>query len=68
MTNRIVYKMGIQPKKFVRKTIILGMALKISYKVRKKLAPRSEEEVGISLRITESNRIDYLLTGKGACD
>lgn len=38
------------------------MALKISYKVRKKLAPRSEEQVGISLRITESNRIDYLLT------
>lgn len=35
------------------------MALKVAYKIRKKLPPKSEEEVSISLRITESNRIDF---------
>ena len=34
------------------------MALRIAYKVRKKLPPKSEEEVGICFRITESNRLD----------
>lgn len=34
------------------------MALKIAFKVRKKLPPKSEEEVGICFRITESNRLD----------
>lgn len=38
------------------------MALRVIYKVRKKLSPRSEEEVNISLRITESNRVDYTIT------
>lgn len=37
------------------------MALKITYKIRKKLPPKSEEEVGICFRITESNRIDITL-------
>ena len=37
------------------------MALKIAFKVRKKLPPKSEEEVGICFRITESNRLDITI-------
>ena len=37
------------------------MALKISYKIRKKLASRSEEDVAISFRMTDSNRLDLTL-------
>ena len=37
------------------------MAIKIAYKIRKKLAPRSEEEVVIYVRVTESNRKDFTL-------
>lgn len=37
------------------------MALKVAYKIRKKLPPRSEEEVVICFRITESSRVDITL-------
>lgn len=37
------------------------MALKIAYKIRKKLPPKSEEEVVICFRITESSRVDITL-------
>lgn len=37
------------------------MALKITYRVRKKLPPKSEEEVSISFRVTESNRVDFTI-------
>ncbi len=37
------------------------MALKIAFKIRKKLPPKSEEEVVICFRITESSRVDITL-------
>ena len=54
------FQNGKRTQNLVRKERKI-MALKITYKVRKKLSPRSEEEVGISLRVTESNRVDYTL-------
>lgn len=38
------------------------MALKVAFKIRKKLPPKSEEEVGICFRITESNRLDITVS------
>lgn len=60
MLEKQQFQNGKRTQNLVRKER-KTMALKITYKVRKKLSPRSEEEVGISLRVTESNRIDYTL-------